>query len=75
VAEADPEVAFGVAVEPSELELFELELLDVELFELELLVPEFDPDLVVPEDDLAEDEPAVGPDDVLLVLVCVEPGS
>jgi hypothetical protein len=60
---ADPELAFGVAAEPSELELFELEL---ELFELEPL--EF-------EDDLAEDEPALVPDEVLLELACVGPGS
>jgi hypothetical protein len=63
VVPADPELAFGAAVEPSELELFELEL--PELLELEL--PELD-------DDLAEDEPAV-PDDALPVLVRADPGS
>jgi hypothetical protein len=65
---ADPELAFGVAAEPSELELFELEL---ELFELE--PPEFEDDLA--EDESAEDESALVPDEVLLVLACVGPGS
>jgi hypothetical protein len=66
VVPADPELADGAVVEPSELELFELEPL-----ELELLVPESSD----PDPELAEDDPAVEPDDALLVLVCVEPGS